>query len=82
MFIAFVIYLFTNTIPPLAICVLMVVPTVVDGAIQAVYRIMSNNRRRFITGLIGGAGAAWLGISLMNLSVEYIVSNVILLQDK
>ena len=37
-------------------CVVMVVPLVLDGSLQYFFKIMSNNIRRFITGILFGFG--------------------------
>lgn len=41
---------------PLLWTILMILPTYIDGAIQAYFNIESNNKRRFITGLMSGIG--------------------------
>ncbi|KAB1067545.1 DUF2085 domain-containing protein [Tamlana haliotis] len=42
---------------PLIWSLLMVIPAYLDGAIQAYFDVESNNKRRFITGLITGVGS-------------------------
>jgi len=50
--------------------VLMILPTYIDGAIQAYFNIESTNSRRFITGLLSGVGtmsvASKIGIFIGN----------------
>jgi uncharacterized membrane protein len=43
--------------------ILLVLPTVIDGWMQAKYDIESNNMRRFITGILNGIGS----MSLINI---------------
>lgn len=43
--------------------IILVLPTVIDGLIQARYDIESTNMRRFITGIMNGVGT----ISLINI---------------
>ena len=43
-------------LPPWWVSVLLVVPMAIDGGIQLLFKIMSNNPRRFVTGLLGGFG--------------------------
>ncbi len=38
------------------VCLLFLVPLILDGGIQLLFNILSNNTRRFITGMIFGIG--------------------------
>lgn len=55
---------------PILWTVLMILPTYIDGAIQAYFNIESTNSRRFITGLLSGIGsmsvASKIGIFIGN----------------
>lgn len=42
---------------PLWATLLMIIPTYLDGTIQAYWDIESNNSRRFITGIVAGIGS-------------------------
>jgi uncharacterized membrane protein len=50
---------------PLGICILMLVPMEIDGAMQCLLNVESNNKRRFITGLLGGFAISTLRILLI-----------------
>lgn len=41
-------------IMPIWLCVILAIPLIIDGGIQLVFNIMSNNIRRFVTGTIYG----------------------------
>ena len=41
---------------PMALCLVFLLPLVLDGGIQLIFNIMSNNIRRFLTGVIFGIG--------------------------
>ena len=53
--VAIVLCLF-QSLPPWWVSVLIVVPMAIDGGLQQVFGIMSNNSRRLITGVLGGFG--------------------------
>jgi uncharacterized membrane protein len=55
------------------IAILLVIPTAMDGALQARYNIPSNNLRRFVSGIVAGVG-------LMALIVNFgtLIGNLIL----
>ncbi len=59
------------------IALLLVVPTYLDGAIQAYFDKESNNTRRFITGLLAGVGSmslvSQIGIFIGKLIEQYII---------
>lgn len=42
--------------PPYWACVLLLLPMLVDWSLQEYANILSNNPRRFVTGLVGGLG--------------------------
>jgi len=60
---------------PLLLTVLMIIPTYIDGAIQAYFNIESNNTRRFITGLMSGIGT----MSLVSIIGIYIGNQILTL---
>ena len=43
-------------IMPFWLCVLCVIPLILDGGIQLLFGILSNNTRRFVTGILFGVG--------------------------
>ncbi|WP_067147191.1 DUF2085 domain-containing protein [Pseudotamlana agarivorans] len=58
---------------PLLWSILMVIPTYLDGALQAYFDIMSNNKRRFVTGVISGVGS----MSLVSIIGIYIGNQIL-----
>lgn len=54
-FISFLLIMFKLNLP-IWICLLFIFPMIVDGGLQFLFEIMSNNARRFITGLFFGVG--------------------------
>lgn len=52
---------------PITVCILFLVPLVLDGMIQLLFYIMSNNTRRFVTGVLFGVGFIQLIINVWNL---------------
>jgi uncharacterized membrane protein len=50
---------------PFGVCILLLIPMGVDGLVQYWLKIESNNRRRFITGLLGGFAISTLRIRLI-----------------
>lgn len=54
---------------------LLIIPTYIDGLIQAYLNIESTNIRRFITGLMSGVGM----MSLVSIIGKYIGSQILLL---
>jgi len=51
---------------PYLICVLFLVPLILDGGIQLLYNLMSNNIRRLITGVLFGTGLIQLIANFVN----------------
>ena len=51
---------------PYLICVLFLVPLILDGGIQLLYNLMSNNIRRLITGVLFGTGLIQLMANFVN----------------
>ncbi|MGL4589873.1 MAG: DUF2085 domain-containing protein [Mycoplasmatales bacterium] len=45
---------------------LAIIPIFIDGGLQYVFKLESNNTRRFITGLLGGIAFMCLCINLIN----------------
>lgn len=60
---------------PLLWTILLIVPTYLDGSLQAYLGIKSNNTRRFITGIISGIGS----MSLVSIIGIYIGKQILLL---
>lgn len=60
---------------PLLWTLLLIVPTYIDGAVQAYFNIESNNWRRFITGLMSGIGT----MSLISIIGNYIGNQILIL---
>ena len=50
---------------PSLICVLFLIPLILDGGIQLLYHIMSNNIRRLITGIFFGIGLIQLVMNFL-----------------
>ncbi len=47
------------------ICLLFLVPLVLDGGVQLLFNVLSNNTRRFITGIIFGIGFVQLIVNFI-----------------
>ncbi len=60
---------------PLLWTVLMIIPTYIDGSIQAYFNIESTNSRRFITGLMSGIGT----MSLISIIGVFIGEQILIL---
>ncbi|WP_194767251.1 DUF2085 domain-containing protein [Tamlana sp. I1] len=60
---------------PLLWTLIMILPTYIDGVIQAYFNIESNNKRRFVTGLISGVGT----MSLVSIIGIYIGNQILIL---
>jgi len=60
---------------PLLWSILIILPTYIDGTIQAYFNIESNNTRRFITGLMSGVGT----MSLVSIIGIYIGNQILIL---
>ena len=41
---------------PVLLCLIFIVPLILDGGIQLILNILSNNIRRFVTGIVFGIG--------------------------
>lgn len=52
-------------IVPLWLSFLMLIPLIVDGGVQLLFYIMSNNIRRFVTGLVFGVGFIHISINVI-----------------
>lgn len=52
---------------PSIVCILLLIPLILDGVIQLLFNIMSNNTRRFITGVLFGIGFIQLIINVWKL---------------
>lgn len=50
----------------------LIVPMLIDGGIQLVFKVESNNCRRFITGILGGIGIIYLLISIHMFTVWWV----------
>ncbi len=62
---------------PLLWSVLLLLPTYIDGVVQAYFNIESNNTRRFITGLMSGIGT----MSLVSIIGIYIGNQILTLTN-
>ncbi len=51
---------------------LLLIPMIIDGTVQLVFKIESNNIRRFITGIMGGVGIIYLFISIHFFTVWWV----------
>ena len=51
---------------------LLVIPMIVDGVAQLIFKAESNNARRFITGLLGGIAIIYLFISIHKFTVWWV----------
>ncbi|SHI78437.1 Uncharacterized membrane protein [Mesonia phycicola] len=75
-YLSFPLFLFGVVQIPLLFALLLIIPTYLDGFIQAYFNIESNNYRRFITGLVAGVASMALvsiiGIYLGNLILSII----------
>lgn len=60
---------------PLTWTIIIILPTYIDGTIQAYFNIESNNTRRFITGLMSGIGT----MSLVSIIGIYIGNQILTL---
>ena len=74
-YLSFPIFLFGFYQIPILISFLMILPTYIDGTIQAYWDIESTNSRRFITGVIAGTGTMSLvshtGIFIGNMILQF-----------
>lgn len=61
---------------PLLWTILLIVPTYIDGAVQAYFNIESTNSRRFITGLMSGIGTMSL-ISIIGIYIGNLILTII-----
>ncbi|MGO3707838.1 MAG: DUF2085 domain-containing protein [Mesonia hippocampi] len=61
---------------PLLWTILLIIPTYIDGAIQAYFNIESTNSRRFITGLMSGIGTMSL-ISIIGIYIGNLILTII-----
>lgn len=59
------------------IAVLLIIPMAIDGSVQYFKHIESDNKRRFITGLMGGYGTTTIRLNLYTWVFRYIKSRVI-----
>lgn len=62
-----------NTVFPIWLCVVLCLFMVIDGGIQLILFIMSNNARRFITGILFGIGAVDLIINFIIILAKTVV---------
>lgn len=73
-YLSFPIFLFGITQIPFWITLLMILPTYIDGTIQAYWDLESTNSRRFITGIISGIGSMSL-ISHIGIFIGKLILN-------
>lgn len=62
-----------NVLLPIWLCLLLCLFMAVDGTIQLLLCIMSNNIRRFITGLLYGIGAFSILLNIIIIIAEIVV---------
>lgn len=61
--------LIIQKLPPWYLAILLLVPLFIDWSLQEFAGIMSNHRRRLITGIVGGFGlASLLWLTILNLA--------------
>ena len=63
---SFILLIFGFLIPDV-ICLILIIPLILDGTTQLLFIIMSNNLRRFITGVMFGLGFIQLIANICNL---------------
>lgn len=51
---------------------LLIIPMIIDGGIQFIFKIESNNLRRLITGILGGTGIIYLFINIHMFTVWWV----------
>ena len=49
----------------LIVGLLLLIPMIIDGGVQYVFQVESNNKRRLITGLLGGFGVSTVRIYIL-----------------
>lgn len=54
------------------VTLLLIIPTYLDGLVQAYYDIPSNNTRRFVTGLMAGIGTMSL-VSIIGMQIGKLI---------
>lgn len=55
---------------------LLIVPMTIDGGMQLIFKIESNNLRRLITGILGGIGIIYIFISIHMFTVWWVTKAV------
>lgn len=66
--VAFMLLIFNLLIPNI-ICMSFLIPLILDGTAQLFFNIISNNPRRFITGILFGLGSVQLMINVCQLFI-------------
>ena len=61
---SFLLLLFGCLIRPL-ICLLFLVPLILDGGVQLLFNVLSNNTRRVVTGIVFGLGFIQLAANIL-----------------
>lgn len=56
----------------LLLLALLMLPMIIDGGIQLLFKKESNNIRRFITGLLGGIGIIYLLLAIHTFTVWWV----------
>lgn len=57
---ATLISIFVSYNPSIQLFAILILPTTIDGSIQSIFKKESNNKRRFITGIMAGTGLCWM----------------------
>ncbi len=73
----FPVFLFGFLSLNLWITLLLIIPTYLDGTIQAFWNVKSNNHRRFITGLMAGIGTMSL-VSIIGVEIGKLIQRTLL----
>lgn len=59
---------------------LLIIPMLIDGGIQLIFKKESNNIRRFVTGILGGIGIIYLLLAIHTFTVWWVSAVMIKLK--
>ena len=62
-------------------CIWMIIPMIIDGTLQYFGMCESNNKRRFITGLLGGFGCTYIRLKLF-MNFIYVINRISIVWEK
>lgn len=62
-------------------CIWMIIPMIIDGMLQYFEICESNNKRRFITGLLGGFGCTYIRLNLF-MNFIYAIRRILIVREK